>query len=532
MFLRTVALIAALLAWGGTSAIAQGPVALTLQERETPTSPARWRTETIDPHKVGIVMVDTWNFHWCMTAARRCGSFSWRFNKALASARQLGMQVFWCPTDVAAQYVGTPQRERAIAVRLVPLPKSLEIPFAAIHCFESNGCMCGPGLKCPGNLGWDGMNPILDIREADLITDGTQELYALCQDRGITHLIYMGFHTNVCTTGKPIGIRAMANVGLKAILARDMTDAISGYDPRSGRHPDDGTLDVIAQLETQVPTIGMIDELKKLGRWDDAEPVDPVRITPWGTSERPYLFEDSVTVALTVPLNKGAEIHYTTDGSEPGTASPVYQKPFPLHATATIRATAFGPDGKAVCRPSSAALVRLPAKPSQPDVALTDLQPLHASCSGFHHYGSRKVPVINQSYAHTPIKLRGTTYGRGIGVYAPAQLVYAVEPRFDRFVGRAGVDEFLLLDENGRSTVIHPSVRFLVLIDGQPVAESPVMRIQHEPWRFDVPIPSGSRTISLVVNDGGNGNRDDLADWIEAGFVLKEGEAGSQSKAP
>jgi hypothetical protein len=476
----------------------------------------------LDAGKVAIVLVDTWNFHWCMTAAQRCGSFAGRFNKALAGARRLGMHVFWCPTDVADQYVGTPQRERAVAVRRLSLPQSLDIKFAPLHCFESNGCMCGPGIKCRGNYGWDAMSPALDVRDGDLIPEGTQELYSLCQDRGITHLIYMGFHTNVCTTGKPVGIRAMANAGLQAILARDMTDAISGYDPRSGHHPDDGTRDVVAQIETQVPTIRMDEEFKKLGLWDDSQPVDPVCITPWGTPERPYLFEGMVTVSLSTPLDEGAEIHYTIDGTEPGADSPLYTGPFPVNATTTVRATAYTKDGKAVCLPSRATLIRLPAKPQRPDVFLSELKPLRATCSGYHAFGSHKTPVMNHSYAQTELRLRGVKYDQGVGVHAPAQLLYAVEPRFDRYVAQAGVDETMLADDNGRAVAMYPSVVFNVLIDGRPVAESPLMRIQHEPWRFDVLIPSGSRTISLVATDGGNGNRHDLANWVNAGFVLKE----------
>ena len=42
--------------------------------------------------------------------------------RVLEAARRLGMHVLWCPTDAAGQYVGTPQRERAIAVEYVPAP--------------------------------------------------------------------------------------------------------------------------------------------------------------------------------------------------------------------------------------------------------------------------------------------------------------------------------------------------------------------------------------------------------------------------
>jgi hypothetical protein len=41
-------------------------------------------------------------------------------------------------------------------------------------------------------------------------------------------------------------------------------------------------------------------------------------------------------------------------------------------------------------------------------------------------------------------------------------------------------------------------------------------------WRFDVPIPAGARLISLVAMDAGNGSREDFANWVDAGFMLRK----------
>lgn len=497
-------------------------IELTLLSRDGPTGEPRNETSSVDPRRVGVVLVDTWNFHWCMTATQRCGSFVERFNTALEGCRRLGMQVFWCPTDVADQYVGTVQRETAVAAPRVALPPSREIPFRTLEVFDSNGCMCGPGIKCRHNYGWDGMHPALIVLPEDLMPEGTEELYSVCRQRGITHLIYMGFHTNICTTGKPVGIRGMANAGLHCMLARDMTDAISGYDPESGHHPDQNTLDVIAQIETQVPTIHLIDELAEEGLWPEGSVVDPVRVAPWGTPARPYLFEESTTVTLSAPLDPGVTIRYTTDGTSPDAASPKYDAPFVVDATTTIRAAAFDSSGRQACLETEALLVRLPPRPPLPDVALTDLTPLRATSAGFHAYGSRKLPVLNGAYGGGPIVLRGETYAAGIGVHAPSQLLYELRPEYRRFVGRAGVDEGTIADDLARTVAMHSSVVFRVYIDGELAAESPTMRFQHEPWRFDVAIPAGCRTISLVATDAGNGNRHDLADWVDAGFAVEE----------
>src|ERR1700744_5925250 len=71
--------------------------------------------EKIDPSTVGVVVIDMWNWHWCKTNAGRDASMMPRMNKCLEGARKLGMQVFFCPTDVANNYAGTIQRERALA---------------------------------------------------------------------------------------------------------------------------------------------------------------------------------------------------------------------------------------------------------------------------------------------------------------------------------------------------------------------------------------------------------------------------------
>ena len=49
-----------------------------------------------------------------------------------------------------------------------------------------------------GNYGWDGMHPGLEIGEDDWMPDTQAEVFTICKERQITHLIYVGFHTQVC----------------------------------------------------------------------------------------------------------------------------------------------------------------------------------------------------------------------------------------------------------------------------------------------------------------------------------------------
>ncbi|HAV60761.1 MAG TPA: hypothetical protein DCY13_00150, partial [Verrucomicrobiales bacterium] len=82
--------------------------------------------------------------------------------------------------------------------------------------------------------------------------------------------------------------------------------------------------------------------------------------------------------------------------------------------------------------------------------------------------------------------------------------------------------EQLVTISNGSNLAKYPSIVFKIFIDGREAAASPVMRIQSPAWRFDVEIPQGARAISLIAMDAGDGSREDFADWVEAGFVLKK----------
>ena len=250
-----------------------------------------------------------WNTNDCMTNAQRCAALVPRMNKVLAVARHLGMQIIWAPTDVASQYAGTPQRERAIALPREPLPhvSNFSCPFSA-PTVRPDQCMCGPGIACHVHYGWDSMDPNLVIAGNDWIVGDPEELYSVYKQRGLTRLIYMGINTNLCVMNKPEGIAPMTSAGLKCILARDLTDAETSYDPDTGFTPDIGTDKDIADVERSgIPTVNMVDEMRKAGVWNDQWIVEKVRLAPWGTEAWPYLFLDSVKVTLSTPNQKGVD---------------------------------------------------------------------------------------------------------------------------------------------------------------------------------------------------------------------------------
>lgn len=499
-------------------------VEFALQRRDAVTGRAEITREALDPARVGIVVIDMWNWHWCKTSAARVACLVPRMSKCLEAARGLGMQVFWCPTDVADNYAGTPMVEEAIAVPRIPLP-SAEVPSCP-PARDGGGCTCGKE-RCRGNYGWDGMHPDLVVQSGDLMPNEPEALYSLAQAKGITHLIYMGVHTQVCLLGKSVGVLSMLQAGMKCILARDLTDAHGCYDPAAGITPDGFTAEVVEHFEKHlVPTIDMVETLRAAGKWDCGSLVDPVRFAPWGTPARPHLFDGDVTVTLSAPLEAVSEIRFTLDGSEPAAQSAAYRGAIRLETTAWVRARAFS-GGSPIGLASEAFFARLGKEPPRPDIHVADLEPWRAVGPGHspsfrdHRFSATSnPPQTNRSNRKGPLRLRGKTYETGLGVHAPSQVMHELKPEYDRFVARAGIDEGILETSFGSNLAMHPSVVFRVFIDGKLAAESPVMRISEEPWRFDVKIPAGSRRISLCATDAGDGNREDLADWVDAGFVV------------
>jgi hypothetical protein len=497
---------------------------LSLQTRDPATGKVILTNEKVDPRHVGVIAVDVWNFHWCKTATMRVDAIVPRMNKALEAARALGMTVMLCPSDVVDNYVGYPQREAVFALPKVPVPSVLNVTCPPVP--DAGGCACGRE-RCVVNYGWDGMHPGLRIGEADLMPETQAEVYAICRKFGLTHLIYVGFHTQICLLGKPMGLKAMKSAGLRCVLARDMTDAHPGYDPARNFTPDLNTEQVVEHFEKYLaPTISFQQELAKLGKWDNNWVVDAVRIAPWGTPMRPHLFEEPITVTLATPLQPGAKIRYTLDGSAPTAASTLYTKPLVLTDTTRLGAAAFR-KRRAVCLESEAFYARMGPMPPLPDVFIGDLQPArnvefgHSSGGGVRYSGDRKRPQKDRSNLGQDLKINRMVYQHGMGMHAPCELLYAIKPEYQRFVALAGADENLISISNGSNLAKYPSVVFKLFIDGKQAAASPVMRIQSPAWRFDVEIPEGAKVISLVAMDAGDGSREDFADWANVGFVLK-----------
>ncbi|MCK4323279.1 MAG: isochorismatase family protein, partial [Armatimonadetes bacterium] len=83
----------------------------------------------------------------------------------------------------------------------------------------------------------------------DGISEKGDEVYNYLHQQGITNLIIMGIHTNMCVLERPFGIKQMVRWGLNVMLVRDITDTMyNPADPPYVSH-DEGTQLVIAYIE-------------------------------------------------------------------------------------------------------------------------------------------------------------------------------------------------------------------------------------------------------------------------------------------
>ena len=117
-----------------------------------------------------------------------------------------------------------------------------------------------------------------------------------------------------------------------------------------------------------------------------------------------------------------------------------------------------------------------------------------------------------------PITIHGVGFVHGIGTYSISEMWIDLKGSATKFVSAVGVDD----DAHGKG-----SVGFEVWADGKKLADTGVMRGGNEPKLLTVDL-RGVKRLLLRVNDGGDGNDYDRADW--AGGIL-ELRAGGQSTA-
>jgi nicotinamidase-related amidase len=220
-------------------------------------------TLEVPADKVAIVICDMWDDHWCKSAAKRCGEMAERMAPVVEAARKRGVRIIHAPSDCMDFYKDAPQRKRMADLPKPELPKPLDLPDPPLPVDSTDGG-CDDDPPSPFRKAWTRQHTALRIADEDGITDKGDEVYAFIKKEGITHLIVMGVHTNMCVLHRTFAIKRMTRLGVKCLLVRDMTDSM--YNPK--RSPqvshDEGTNLIIGHIETHwCPTILSKDLLGK-----------------------------------------------------------------------------------------------------------------------------------------------------------------------------------------------------------------------------------------------------------------------------
>ncbi len=238
---------------------------LSLRRRqETEAGSGRWKAlETKaawDATKTAAVICDMWDRHWCRAATARVAEMAPRMNALLVELRRRGVLIIHCPSGTMKHYADHPGRKLALAAPKV----KTEIPLRGWYNLDSkreaplpiqikDECDCEP--RCSRGGVWKKQIELLRIEDGDALADGAEAFY-LMKQRGVTNVLVMGVHVNMCVLGRPFAIRQLITQGMRVALVRDLTDSI--YHPKLKPYVDHftGTDLVVGHIETYwCPTV-------------------------------------------------------------------------------------------------------------------------------------------------------------------------------------------------------------------------------------------------------------------------------------
>ncbi len=245
--------------WLTMLSLAAAPRELHLRSRTHPGSDtnaweAQPRTVSWEMSRTAVVVCDMWDKHHCPDATERVGEMAPRMNAVLIAARRLGALIIHCPSDTMNFYTNHPGRALAQAAphvaTTIPLENwcSLKPGVEAPLPIDDSDGGCDGCPTCPSFKAWSRQHPALEILPGDAITDSAEAFY-LMRQRGITNVIVMGVHINMCVLGRPFSIRQMIRQGQNVLLMRDLTDSMYNHRMRPWVNHFRGTELVVEHIE-------------------------------------------------------------------------------------------------------------------------------------------------------------------------------------------------------------------------------------------------------------------------------------------
>ncbi|MGC9064438.1 MAG: isochorismatase family protein [bacterium] len=204
--------------------------------------------------KVALLLCDIWDNHWCKGAKKRVDILVPRINEVTSIARSNGIQIIHSPSETIDFYRDSIYRRRLLDIPSIEPKETITFEEPPLPIDDSDGG-CDTEEK-PWYKAWTREHPAIEFGKGDIVSDDGVEIYSFLKYAGITTLIYIGFHTNMCILNRSFGIRQMKRWGIDCILVQDLTDAM--YNPNMPPYVShkEGTDLVIQHIERYLcPTI-------------------------------------------------------------------------------------------------------------------------------------------------------------------------------------------------------------------------------------------------------------------------------------
>lgn len=233
----------------------------------------QWRqleeTVTAEPQSTALLLCDVWDSHWSRGARERLEVMIPRMNRVVHAARQAGWLIIHAPSDTMDFYAGHPARARAQAI--APIEPAPLLPAPARDATSLVGEYYAPGgtpdeydpplplddrddgsttPQDKPSRKWRRQHAGIDIDgDLDLISDDGAVVYGALQSRGVSRMVLLGVHTNMCVLHRTFAIKKMAKRGIDMVLIRDLTDTM--YNPARAPYVDhdEGTRLVVGYVE-------------------------------------------------------------------------------------------------------------------------------------------------------------------------------------------------------------------------------------------------------------------------------------------
>lgn len=188
----------------------------------------------------------------------------------------------------------------------------------------------------------------------------------------------------------------------------------------------------------------------------------------------------------------GASATYTWDVTAPTT----------LPAISTLTVTAqLTQNGHAGSVTDERTVGRVPPPPPAGSDQVSDL-PFLSATNGWGPVERDQSVGGTAANDGTPLKINGTTYAKGLGTNSLSDVQVYLAGQCTDFTATVGIDN------NSPGTVT-----FAVSLDGKVLASTPVLNSKSAAVAIDVPV-TGGQVLELSVGDGGDGNGNDHADWV------------------